>query len=89
MGSDFLFAMPSLLTGISRTLDLGATFDSYNESLNESIADTRALCADWAAVGQSLAQAIDGTLCGEKAAERYGTLCGKGAAELVSDLVEK
>ena len=59
MGSDFLFAMPSLLSGVARTLDLGATFDSYNDSRTTNEADARALFSDWKAVGRSLLQAID------------------------------
>jgi len=59
MGSEFLFGTPSLLTGIARTLDLGATFDSYNESRTPNEADARALFADWRAVGLSLLQAIE------------------------------
>lgn len=59
MGSDFLFAMPSRLSGVARTLDLGATFDSYNESRTPNEADARALFGDWRAVGRSLLQAMD------------------------------
>ena len=59
MGSDFLFAMPSALSGVSRTLDLGGTFDSYNESANGLAADTKALVADWQAVGELLVRAIE------------------------------
>ena len=59
MGSDFLFAMPSTLSGISRTLDLGGTFDSYNESSTGLEADAKALFADWNSVGDSLVRAIE------------------------------
>ena len=59
MGSDFLFAMPSALSGVSRTLDLGGTFDSYNGSANGLAADTKALVADWQAVGESFVRAIE------------------------------
>ena len=59
MDSDFLFAMPSTLSGVSRTLDLGGTFDSYNESANSLEADTKALFADWQAVGDSFVRAIE------------------------------
>lgn len=58
MGSEFLFARPSVLSGIARSLDLWGTFDSYNESPNEAIADARALHADWRSVGESLANSI-------------------------------
>jgi len=53
-GSDFLFAMPSFWSGVARTLDLGSTFDSYNESRTPQEADSRALHADWKAVGHDL-----------------------------------
>ena len=59
MGSDLLLAMPSTLSGVSRTLDLGGTFDSYNESANSLEADTKALFADWYAVGDSFVRAIE------------------------------
>ncbi len=59
MGSTFLFAMPSALAGASRTLDLGATFDSYNASLPPEEADRIALYLDWAAVGVDLRYAMD------------------------------
>lgn len=59
MGSEFLFARPSVLSGVARTLDLGATFDSYNESPNEVMADARALYADWRTVGATLVVAAD------------------------------
>jgi len=57
VGSEFLFAMPSVLSGVARTLDLGATLDSYNDSLNEALADAKALYADWRSVGEALSQA--------------------------------
>lgn len=51
--------MPSMLSGVARSFDLGATFDGYNESPTEALADARALYADWRSVGEGLAQAID------------------------------
>lgn len=44
--SDFLFAGSSWLSGAARTLDLAATFDDYNISLNPAQADWLALNAD-------------------------------------------
>jgi len=44
--SDFLFAGSSWLSGAARTLDLAATFDDYNVSLNPAQADWMALNAD-------------------------------------------
>ena len=69
--------MPSVLSGVARTLDLGATFDSYNESPNETIADARALYADWRTIGETLARAAETVRCESLAAEQ------------VSELVEK
>ena len=57
MDSDFLFARPSALSGVSRTLDLGGIFDSYNESSNGLEADAKAMFADWCSVGDSLVMA--------------------------------
>jgi hypothetical protein len=59
MGSDFLFAMPSFMSGAARCLDLGATFDGYNESPTPEMADARALFADWHEVGTDLVDAME------------------------------
>jgi len=53
-----LFACPSFLTGFSRVLDLGATFDRYNEDRTPEEADFLALWSDWAAVGDDLRAAL-------------------------------
>lgn len=50
--------MPSWLSGAARTLDLGSTFDEYNDSPNERMADTRAVFTDWRIVGESLMNAM-------------------------------
>ena len=63
MGSDFLFAMPSVLSGEARSLDLGATFDSYNESVNEQLADAKALSSDWWSIGRALLGAMNSADC--------------------------
>jgi hypothetical protein len=57
----FLFAPPSFLTGVARTLDLGATlqFCSYYVSSGPKEADERALHSDWRAVGHDLSEAIE------------------------------
>jgi hypothetical protein len=57
--TDFLFAQPSFMSGLARTLDIGGTFDAYNRSTNGGMADYRAICADWAAVGNDIKAAID------------------------------
>lgn len=50
--SDFLYASPSFLTGVARTIDLGACLErsSYNMSRTPAEADLRALTNDWRAV---------------------------------------
>lgn len=55
--STYLFARPSFLSGVARTLDLGGTFDSFNESNGPTEADTRAMIEDWKAVGDDLREA--------------------------------
>jgi hypothetical protein len=57
--TDFLFAMPSLVSGAARLVDLGAVYDSYNHSPSPEEADARAMYADWALVGQDLRDAVD------------------------------
>ena len=58
MRPDFLFAMPSWVSGVARTLDLVAQFDSYDESPTGKIADAKALFSDWRIVGETLASAM-------------------------------
>ncbi len=53
--SDYLFAHLSFFSGVARTLDLGATFDTYNESPTPEMADNIALFLDLRAVGEDLA----------------------------------
>lgn len=50
----FLFANPSLVDGLARLVDLGCTFDQYNESTTPVAADLRALTQDWSTVGDHL-----------------------------------
>jgi len=63
MGSDFLFASPSLMSGIARTFDLFGIFDSYNSSRTGEMADARALYSDWSAVGDDLRNAMKSSDC--------------------------
>jgi hypothetical protein len=58
MGSDFLYATPSVVSGLARTLDLAGQFDEYNTSPSGEVADWLALRADWRVVGESLASAM-------------------------------
>jgi hypothetical protein len=57
--SDFFFARPSLIGGLSRILDLGGTLKIYNESPSEADADIKAISEDWKAVGNCLRSAIE------------------------------
>ena len=57
--TDFLFTMPRMLFGVSRILDLGGIFTQYNSSPTPEIADSRALRADWVAIGVGLETAIN------------------------------
>lgn len=59
MGSDYLFATPSFVTGAARSLDLGAVFDEYNTSPTGAAADAIALTLDWLTVGDALIDAAD------------------------------
>ena len=52
-----LFANPSFLEGMSRTLDLLGNQDIYNEDLTPEEADSKALFSDWASVGDHLISA--------------------------------
>lgn len=57
--TDYLFARPSLLSGAARILDFMGLFDSYNLSRSAKETDARAIYADWRAVGNDLAWAMD------------------------------
>lgn len=48
--SDYLFATPTFVSGLARTLDLAAQFDDYNGSLTAAQADWIALQSDAVAV---------------------------------------
>jgi len=53
-----LYAMPSFLEGVARSIDIGDTLTEYNDSESGTEADARALRSDWRAVGDDLRQAI-------------------------------
>ncbi len=57
--TSFLFATPSFLEGLARTLDLGATLDEYNSSITPEQADYLALKNDWQVIGNDFANAIE------------------------------
>ena len=56
--TDFLFARPSLLEGVSRILDFGGSLQKYNISRSPEEADTKAIYNDFRAVGGDMAYAI-------------------------------
>lgn len=55
--TDFLFATPSLLSGVARLFDFWGLFTSYNISKNRRAADAEALYSDWRAVGSDIGKA--------------------------------
>ena len=59
MDTDFLFAAPSLWSGMARMLDIYGQFDSYNASQTEETADAKALYADFRMIGQDLKHAVE------------------------------
>lgn len=59
MQTTFLFASPSLLSGIARILDICSQFDGYNESETDETADATALYSDFRMVGQDLQKAME------------------------------
>ncbi len=56
--SDFLFAHPSVLSGVGRVLDLGGTLTEFNTALTPEQADAIAIAMDWQAVGADLNAAL-------------------------------
>lgn len=57
--ADFLFARPSVASGLARLFDFSGRFDEYNHSETPDEADAKAMFADWAVVGDSLAFVIE------------------------------
>lgn len=53
-----LYAMPTFLEGVARSVDIGDTLTEYNTSENGTAADLQALRSDWLAVGNDLREAI-------------------------------
>lgn len=56
--STFLFANPSFISGVAHIFDFEGSFVSYNRSRTPLEADSKAIYADWAAVGQALDEAV-------------------------------
>jgi hypothetical protein len=55
-----LFAQPSFIEGMARTLDIGNTLQKYNEASTETEADIEAMKNDWRAIGDDIRAAISG-----------------------------
>ena len=58
MRTDYLFAAPSLSSGVARLLDLFGQFDDYNDGPSAASADARAMYSDWRVTGEDLAGAM-------------------------------
>ena len=59
MDTAFLFATPSLWSGMARMLDIYGQFDGYNTSETEEEADAKALYSDFRMIGQDLKNAME------------------------------
>lgn len=55
----YLFARPSFIEGYGRLLDVGGSFNVYNESQTAEEADSIALHTDWLTVGLDIKKAIE------------------------------
>jgi hypothetical protein len=67
MGSQlttFLLSDSGFTTGMGSAVNLSGNFYAFNYSETPTLADIRALRADWAAVGQDLAGAIEESQAG-------------------------
>ena len=53
-----LFSAPSLIEGMARVLDIGATLQKYNVSKSDIEADMQALKSDWKIVGSDIEKAV-------------------------------
>ena len=56
--TDFLFARPSVLTGLACILDFGNTLHEYNTAPSPELADYFAMQSDWAVTGNDMWIAI-------------------------------
>jgi len=53
-----LYATPSFLEGVARSIDIGDTLTEYNSSESGAAADLRALRSEWLTIGNDLRQAM-------------------------------
>lgn len=56
--TDYLFARPSLLSGVASLVDLAGAPHTYNRWATPAESDAWALFSDWLAVGNDLRAAI-------------------------------
>ncbi len=56
--SDFLFARPSFIEGMARTLDIYGVLQEYNKCVTPDEADLCALFNDFKAIGLDIASAM-------------------------------
>ena len=58
--TSYPFTIPSFMDGMARTLDIGGTFDLYDEDEFDSPeeADGAALYSDWTMIGQDIEKAL-------------------------------
>jgi hypothetical protein len=56
--TNFLYARPSFIGGVSRVVDLGSTLNEYNSTFIPAIADYYAMKSDWMMVGSDIQTAI-------------------------------
>jgi len=45
--TNFLYARPTFISGVSRVMDLGNTLNEYNSTFLPSVADYYAIKSDW------------------------------------------
>jgi len=56
--TDYLFTMPSFLSGMGSVLNLGGIHTNYNQNLTPQEADRKALASDFKAVGEDFKTAM-------------------------------
>ncbi len=56
--SDYLYARPSFISGVSRLFDFGNTLNIYNVSRTPQMTDSHAIWSDWYATGNDIRHAV-------------------------------
>jgi hypothetical protein len=56
--TDYLFSMPSYLSGIASVFDIGATLTERNYSISPEVADRIAIENDFKAIGNDIEKAF-------------------------------